>query len=122
MATDLTVVLEDKPGTFAKLGEALGEAGVNIDGIAAVTAEGKGHIHILVEDGAKAHEALRAAGIDVQAQRDVLVLELVNKPGMLGALTRKMADAGVNIELIYIASNTRIVLAADDLEKAAAAI
>jgi len=122
MASDITVMLDDRPGTLAEMGEALGKAGVNIDGLAAITTGGKGYIHVLVEDAAAAREALKAAGIEVSEVRDVLVLDVDNAPGILGAISRKIADAGVNIELAYVASNTRLVIGADDLDKAGSAI
>lgn len=57
MATDLTIFLEDRPGTLANMGETLGEAGVNIDGGCGFACEGKGVIHILVEDASAAQRA-----------------------------------------------------------------
>ncbi len=122
MATDLTVLMENRPGTLADMAEALGKAGVNIDGLAAVTDEGRGFVHVLVEDAAAAQEALNDAGIEVSKVNDVLVLEVEDKPGVLGEISRKIADAGVNIEVAYVASKTRLVIGADDLEKASAAI
>ncbi len=122
MASNLTFVLEDKPGALAQAAEVLGNAGINIDGIAAVTADAKGIIHILVEDASAAKDALKGAGVEVQGQRDVLVLDVDNEPGVLGKVSRKLGNAGVNIELIYVASDSRIVIAADDLGKAAAAL
>jgi len=122
MASDITVVMDDRPGMLAAMGEALGKAGVNIDGLAAITTGGKGYVHVLVEDAAAASAALKSAGIDVGEMRDVLVLEVDNTPGILGAISRKIAEAGVNIEQAYIASGNRLVIAADELEKAAAAI
>lgn len=58
MAKDLTVVLEDRPGTIAHMGEALGKAGINIDGGCGFPCEGKGVLHILVEDAADARRVL----------------------------------------------------------------
>lgn len=122
MATDLTVVLENRPGTLAELGEVLGKAGINIEGLCGFPVAGEGVIHVLVEDGAKATQALEDAGMKVEGSRDVLVLEVEDKPGIFGDICRKISDKGVNIDLSYIASNTRLVLGADDLEKAAAAL
>ena len=122
MATDLTVVMEDRPGTLAEMGETLGKAGVNIDGLAAITTGGKGYVHVLVEDAAAASDALKSAGIEVSEMREVLMPDVANTPGVLGDISRKIADAGVNIELAYVASNSRLVIGADDLDKAAGAI
>jgi len=70
MAKDLTLMLEDHPGTLADMGEVLGKAGVNIDGMCGFTSQGKGVIHILVEDAAAARKALESAKIQVQEERD----------------------------------------------------
>jgi len=122
MVKDLTVVLTDRPGTLAEMGEVLGEAGINIDGVCAVTSQGEGLIHILVADAAAARQALEAKGIQVTAEREVLVREVEDRPGTLGQMARKLADAGVNIELAYLAAGTKLVIGVDDLEKAKAAV
>ncbi len=122
MAKDLTVILEDRPGTLADIGEALGKAGINIDGCCGFPSEGKGVIHILVEDVGAARRELQQAGLEVRGEREVLVLEVENRPGVFGEVTRRIARAGVNIDLIYVAANTRLVIGADDLDKARAAV
>ena len=122
MATDLTVVLENRPGTLADLGDALGNAGINVDGMCGFPCEGRGVIHILVEDAGAARLALEEAGLGVDAERDVLLHEAEDRPGMLGETTRKLAYAGVNVDLIYKATQTKLVIGADDLEKAQAAL
>ncbi len=122
MAKDLTVILEDRPGTLADMGEALGRAGVNIDGVAGIAVDGRGVIHVLVEDAAAARSALEGAGIKVEGDRDVLVLDVEDRPGALGEVARRIANAGANIELVYLATRTRVVIGADDLEKARAAV
>jgi hypothetical protein len=121
MARDLTITgFEDRPGVTAAIGEALGEAGVNIEG---TFGSGKFlEIHVLVEDEATARQALEEAGFTVSDARDVLVLEVENRPGAWGEVARRIADAGVNIDFHYIAMNNRFVVAADDLEKARAAV
>jgi hypothetical protein len=122
MAKDLAVSVEDRPGKLADLGDALGKAGVNIQGVSGIADEGKGHIHVLVENAKDARTALEKAGFHVQAERDVLVLEIPDKPGELGKLCRKIAAAGVNINLAYLSTNSRLVIGADNLEKARAAV
>jgi hypothetical protein len=123
MAKDLTVMLEDRPGALAELGEATGTAGVNIEGVCAVTEEGRGVVHILVEDVGAARQALQGAGLGVAEERDVLVVEVEDRPGTMGDVARRMADAGVNVELAYTTfGRVRLVLGVDDLEKARAAV
>lgn len=121
MAKDVTVELEDRPGTLADLGEALGNAGVNIDGGCGFPAGGRGIFHILVEDAAGARKAIEGAGLSVADERDVIVVDVTDKPGELGGIARRMADAGVNIDLIYLTARGQLVLGVDDLQKARSA-
>jgi hypothetical protein len=119
---DLTVVMENRPGTLAALAEALGKAGVNIEGFCGFPSEGQGVGHVLVDDAAAARRAIEQAGAKVTGERDVLVVDVENRPGALGEAARKIADAGVNIDLAYVAGNNRVVIGADDLDKAKAAL
>ena len=122
MAKDLTVSLENRPGTLADLGEALGKAGVNIEGIGGFEAGGRGVAHLLVEDASKARQALEGAGVTVEGEADALVIDVEDRPGALGEIARKIADAGVNITFGYLATNNRLVLGAEDVGKARAAL
>ena len=122
MATDITVILADRPGTLADLGEALGSAGINIDGMCGFPCEGKGVLHVLVEDAAAARAALEQTGHEIRGERDVLVVDIEDRPGAFGEIARRIADAGVNFDLGYLATNTRLVIGANDLDKARAAI
>src|SRR5215467_6110898 len=100
--TDLAILLDDRPGALAEMGETLGRAGVSIEGGGAWVVDGVGAAHFLFADGAAARKALESAGIRVLAVRDVLVQRLKQDvPGQLGMLCRRMADAGVNIEVLY---------------------
>lgn len=115
---DLAIELENRPGALAEMGEALGRAGVSIEGGGAWVVDGRGVAHFLFEDGTTARKALEAAGIRVVAEREVLVQRLKQAvPGQLGALTRRMADAGVNIEVLYSDHEHQLILVVDDLAK-----
>ncbi len=125
MAVDLTVILQDRPGELAKLGETTGDAGVNILGMCALTGEGRGFIHILVDDAkaTAAREALEAAGLGVADQREALVIDIEDRPGTLGETARTLADANVNIELAYTTfGGVKLVVVTDDLDSARAAL
>jgi hypothetical protein len=125
MATDLTVVLQDRPGELAQLGDAMGRAGVNIKGLAAFTGEGRGIIHLLFDDAqaGDARRALEDAGMGVADTREVLVIDVEDRPGTLGELARRLGEAGVNIELAYTTfGGVKLVVATDDLESARAAL
>jgi hypothetical protein len=122
MATDLSVTLEDRPGTLARLGQALGGAGVNIEGSCLTTGGGRGEAHLLVEDAGAARTAIEGAGLAVSREREVLVVEAPNHPGELGRVAKRLADAGVNIELAYVATGDRLVFGVDDEGKARGAV
>ena len=125
MATDLTVILEDRPGELALLGETTGEAGINLLGVCALTGEGKGFVHVLVDDdqAAAARAALEAAGMGVADAREALVIDIRDRPGTLGEVARTLADASVNIELAYTTfGGARLVIVTDDLASARAAL
>ena len=113
---DLAIDLDDRPGALADMGEALGRAGVSVEGGGAWIAGGRGAAHFLFEDGAAAREALEAAGIRVLAEREVIVQRLQQAvPGQLGMLTRRMAEAGVNVEVLYSDHDNQMILVVDDL-------
>ena len=122
MSKDLTVILEDRPGMLAELGEAMGKAGINIDGMCGFLAEGKGVIHMLVEDAEAARSALEVAGLDVREERDVLMLRLgvdiIDRPGQTGEIGRRLADEAINVDLVYATWKGDAVVGADDLAKA----
>lgn len=110
---DLEIALEDRPGALAEMGEALGRAGVSIEGGGVW-----GTAHFLFEDAAAARRALEAAGIRVLRENEVLVQKLrQGEPGQLGKIARRMADAGVNIEVQYSDHDHNLVLVVDDYER-----
>lgn len=114
---DVEIALDNRPGALAEMGEALGRAGVSIEGGGAFTIDGRGMAHFLFEDGAAASRALTGAGIHVVRVRDVLVQRLnQGEPGQLGRLCRRMADAGVNIEVVYSDHANQLILVVDNAE------
>ena len=120
---DLTVIMDDQPGKLADLGEATGRAGVNIAGLCAMVGDGKGFIHMLVEDGGAARKALSDAGIDVADEREAVVVDLHDKPGAMGGIARDLAEAGVNIDVAYtIFSGVRLVILTEDVSAAREAL
>lgn len=123
MAQDIEIVLENRVGALAELGEAMGAAGVNLSGGCATVVGDQGTIHLLVEDDPDAaREVLDEEGVEVASEREVLVVSVEDEPGALGALARRLADATVDIELMYLATDTRIALGVDDLEAARVAL
>src|SRR5688572_1646687 len=117
MPTDLMVILVNRPGTLADAAEALGQAGVNIEGACGFPAAGEGIFHVLVEDPTTARRALEKAGMEVRQERDVVLLDrLPDEPGTLGSALRRIANAGVNVDLLYPTADGRVVLGGDDVE------
>jgi len=115
---DLSIELKNQPGAIAEMGKVLGDAGVSVEGGGAWVVNNVGAAHFLFTDGQAAKEALEAAGIKVLAVNDVLVQRLKQDvPGQLGMLTRRMADAGVNIEVLYSDHDHQMILVVDNLER-----
>lgn len=126
MATDLTVLLDDRAGQLAHLGEALGDAGVAIQGFSATTQDGTGVVHVLVDNAMVAQNALILADLKVEGEADAVVIDLTaaeaSRPGSLGRMAAKVASAGVNISVAYLATGDRAVLVTSDNDRAREAL
>jgi len=114
MAVEFKVTVQDTPGTLARLGMILGEAQVNIEAIQGTSREQKGFVQFVPNDEDKAARALDTAGI-AYSKREVLVVRILDEPGMLGDLALVMAKAGINIDSVYVTTAGHIVLGVDDL-------
>ena len=115
---DVEIKLQNVLGAMAEMGEILGKAGVSVEGGGGWVVGDKGIMHFLVEDGAKAHQALTAAGIEVGAVKKVLVQRLnQEEPGQLGKIARAMATAGVNIEVVYSDHQNQLILVVDNFDE-----
>jgi hypothetical protein len=115
---DLAILLDDRPGALAAMGDALGNAGVSIEGGGVFVVEGRGIAHFLFQDGTAARDALERAGIAVLRENEVLIQRLrQDEPGQLGKIARRMAAAGVNIEVMYSDHDHQLILVVDDLKK-----
>ena len=126
MATDLTVILDDRAGQLAHMGEALGDAGVTIEGISATTSDGIGIVHVLVDNAMVAQNALILADIKVEGEADAVVIDLTSeeagRPGTLGRLAGKVSMAGINVSVAYLATRDRVALVTNDNERAREAL
>jgi hypothetical protein len=121
-AFDLTIDVENTPGALAQVASAVSDAGVNL---AAATCIGKGErteLHILVPHPEPVRHALAIAHLAVSREREVVVIDVEDRPGALADLARKVAEAGVNVELVYIATRNRVVFGAADLDGLRAAL
>jgi hypothetical protein len=121
MLKDLTVVAPDRPGTLAELTEAIGRAGINIEGVSGYSSEGQGVIHLLVEDPRGARRIVESLGLEVREERDVLVVDTEDRPGGLAAVTGRVAQSGVNLDYLY-GVRGRLVMVPDDCDKAERAL
>jgi hypothetical protein len=120
---DLAIELEDRPGALAAMGDALGAAGVSVEGGGAWVVGDMGVAHFLFEDGDAARLALQDAGIRVLADREVVTARLKQDvPGQLGELTRRLAEAGVNIEVMYSDHDHQLILVVDSPDAAREAV
>ena len=122
MLEEITVVVDDRPGTLAEIGELLGRESVNIETLSASTHNGQGVIHLVVDDGEDAAEILSSNGFKVDGVRSVLATTLDDRPGELGRYCRRLSQAGVDISAAYVmrrgAGETELIFAVDDLEAA----
>jgi len=115
---DLSIALDHRPGALSEMGSAFGRAGVSVEGGGAWVVNGRGAAHFLVEDAEAARRALQDAGIQVLDEREVLIQKLnQDEPGQLGKLSRRMEQAGVNIEVLYSDHNHNLILVVDNMEK-----
>jgi hypothetical protein len=122
MAIDLAIDIENAPGALARVAAAISDAGVNI---AAATCVGPGEqaeVHILVPHAEAAKHALAISHLAVTREREVVVVDVHDRPGVLADLTRKVARAGVNLDLVYVATENRVVFGAADLGALKAAL
>ena len=114
---NLTIALENRPGALAEMGEALGRAGISIEGGGVFTLNNAAVANFLFSHDAPVREVLEASGIRVLLEREVLVQRLhQGEPGQLGKIARKMAEAGVNIEVQYSDHDHQLILVVDNIE------
>jgi hypothetical protein len=117
MATEITVKLENRPGTLAEMSHVLGDAKINIEAIQLVAHDDYGSVQLVVDDPEQALRVLKAAGLPVES-RLVLVVNVLNEPGGLGDVAMVMADAGINIDATYVTIDGKVVMGVDDLDGA----
>jgi hypothetical protein len=115
MAFDLVIDIENTPGALAEVAAAISDAGVNIAAATCLGTGAQAELHILVKHAEAAKHALAISHVGVSREREVVVVEVEDRPGVLADLTRKIAKAGVNLDLVYVATRNRVVFGAPDL-------
>src|SRR4051812_40081210 len=116
MAVDLVIDLENTPGALAEAAAAISDAGVNIAAATCLGAGEEAELHILVPHAEAARHALGISHLAVTREREVVVVDVEDRPGVLADLTRKIARAGVDLDLVYVATRNRVVFGAQDNE------
>ena len=122
MAFDLVIEIKNEPGAIARVASAISDAGVNLAGATCIGAADNVELHILVPHAEAAKHALAISHLAVSREREVVVVEVEDRPGVLADLTRKVAQAGIDLDLLYIATRNRLVFGADDLAGLKAAL
>ena len=122
MAVDLAIEIENSPGALAEVAAAISDAGVNVAAATCIGEGAKAELHILVKHAEAAKHQLAISHVAVTREREVVVVEVEDRPGVLADLTRRIARAGINLDLVYVATQNRIVFGADDLDGVRAAL
>jgi hypothetical protein len=115
MAVDVVIDIENTPGALARVAAAISDAGVNIAAATCVGPGERAELHILVPHAEAARHALAISHVAVTREREVVVVDVEDRPGVLADLTRKVARAGVNLDLVYVATQNRLVFGAPDI-------
>lgn len=122
MAVDLVIDIENSPGALAQVADAISDAGVNIAAATCIGPGERAELHILVPHAEAVKHALAISHVAVSREREVVVVDVEDRPGVLADLTHRIARAGVNLDLVYIATQNRVVFGADDLSALRAAL
>lgn len=117
MPSDLRVIVPNRHGAALEVFDAVAAAGVNLDGMCGDLRRGErwGYIHVLTEDPKGARVAIESAGFEVDAEQRVELVEVEDRPGTIADALRPFRDAGRNISVLYMASNTRVVIGSEDM-------
>jgi hypothetical protein len=122
MAFDLVIDVENSPGALAQVAAAISDAGVNIAAATCIGPGARAELHILVKHPEAAKHSLALSQLAVTREREVVVVDVEDRPGVLADLTRKIATAGVNLDLVYVATRNRVVFGAENLDALRAAL
>src|SRR5436853_7625177 len=116
MAVDLVIDIENSPGALADVAAAISDAGVNIAAATCIGTGERAELHILVPHPEAAKHSLAISHLAVTREREVVVVDVEDRPGVLADLTRRIARAGIDLDLVYVATRDRVVFGGHDLE------
>jgi hypothetical protein len=114
---DLVIEIDNEPGSLATVAAAVSDAGVNLAAATCLGMADRVELHILVPHAEAARHALSISHLAVSREREVVVVEVEDRPGVLADLTRKVALAGINLDLVYVATRNRLVFGSADLDE-----
>jgi hypothetical protein len=117
MSMDLVIEVDNEPGALARVAAAVSDAGVNLAAATCLGSAGRAELHILVPHAEAAKHALAITNLVVTREREVVVVEVEDRPGVLADLARRVAKAGVNLDLVYVATHNRVVFGSPDLDR-----
>lgn len=115
MAMDLVIEVDNEPGALARVAAAVSDAGVNLAAATCLGSGQKAELHILVPHAEAVRHVLGITNLAVTREREVVVVDVEDQPGALADLARRVAAAGVNLDLVYVATHNRLVLGSPDL-------
>jgi len=118
----LSIFLENKPGTLAKVCAELEKAKINIHALTITDTVDHSIIRMVLSDSARALTIFEERGV-LAIENSVLMIENDNKPGSLGRFATRLAKAKINIEYAYLATSPKaknglLILRTDDTKKA----
>jgi hypothetical protein len=122
VAFDLVIDIENTPGALAEVAGAISDAGVNLAAATCLRPGERAELHILVPHAEAAKHLLAISHLAVTREREVVVVEVDDRPGVLADLAGRIARAGVNIDLVYVATRNRVVFGAADIGALRAAL
>jgi hypothetical protein len=95
---------------------------VNISAATCIGPGDRAELHILVPHAEAAKHSLAISHLAISREREVVVVDVEDRPGVLADLTRRIAKAGIDLDLVYIATRNRVVFGAPDLDALRAAL
>ena len=116
MSMDLVIEVDNEPGALAQVAQAISDAGVNIAAATCIGNAERAELHILVKHAEAARHSLALSNLAVTREREVVVVEVDDRPGGLAELAGKVAANGVNLDLVYVATQNRVVFGSPDLD------
>lgn len=115
IASDLTIKIKNKPGELAKIAKSISDAGINISATTCLAQDNTAELHILVPHSEPVYRALaNTQGPCISQEREVVVIQAKDQPGELAELAQKVASSNINLDLLYVATNSRVVLGSQD--------